>query len=92
MDSFSETVRKGSKVARYVGLVLPLVLLLLPFIVLFGLLLARLFIARGVIARGVLAIVTRAGRGIFSGHVALVRYLVCRISAPDLRSTVVSRR
>ena len=74
-------------VPRYVGLVLPLVLLLLPFIVLFGLLLARLLLARGV-----LAIVTRAGRGIFSGHVALVRYLVCRISAPDLRSTIVSRR
>ena len=69
------------------GLVLPLVLLLLPFIVLFGLLLARLLLARGV-----LAIVTRAGRGIFSGYVALVKYLVCRISAPDLRSTVVSRR
>ena len=69
------------------GLVLPLVLLLLPFIVLFGLLLARLLLARGV-----LAIVTRAGRGIFSGHVALVRYLVCRISAPDLRSTAVGRR
>ena len=80
------------------GLVLPLVLLLLlsysslissfGFSVLgFGLLLARLLLARGV-----LAIVTRAGRGIFSGHVALVRYLVCRISAPGLRSTVVSRR
>ena len=80
------------------GLVLPLVLLLLlsnsslissfGFSVLgFGLLLARLLLARGV-----LAIVTRAGRGIFSGHVALVRYLVRRISAPDLRSTAVSKR
>ena len=52
------------------GLVLPLVLLL-PFNLLFGLLLARLLLATGI-----LAIVTRAGRGIFSGHVALVRYLV----------------
>ena len=44
------------------------------------------------LATGVLAIVTRAGRGIFSGHVALVRYLVRRISAPDLRSTSIGRR
>ena len=42
------------------------------------------FFARLLLATGVLAIVTRARRGIFSGHVALVRYLVCRISAPDL--------
>ena len=69
------------------GLVLPLVLLLLPFIVLFGLLLTRLLLVRGV-----LAIVTLAGRGSFSGHVALVRYLARRISAPDLRSTAVSKR
>ena len=68
------------------GLVLPLVLLL-PFIVLIGLLLARLLLARGV-----LVIVTRAGQGIFSGHVALVRYLVRWSSTPDLRSTAVSRR
>ena len=67
--------------------VLPLVLLLLPFIVLFGLLLTRLLLARGF-----LAIVTRAGRGIFSGHVALDRYLARRSSAPDLRSTAVSKR
>src|ERR687889_710531 len=73
--------------------VLPLVLLLLPFIVLFALLLARLLLVRGV-----LAIVTHAGRGIFCGHVALVRYvalnryLLCRISAPDLRNTAVSKR
>jgi len=62
-------------------------LLLVPFIVLFALLLARLLLARGV-----LAIVTRAGRGIFGGHVALVRCLVRRISAPDLRSTASGRR
>ncbi len=62
-------------------------LLLLPFIVLFALLLARLLLVRGV-----LAIVTRAGRGFFSGHVALIRYLARRISAPDLRSTAVSKR
>ena len=62
-------------------------MLLLPFNLLFGLLLARLLLATGV-----LAIVTRAGRGIFSGHVALVRYLVRRISAPDLRSTSIGRR
>ena len=74
-------------------------LLLLPFIVLFALLLARLLLVRGV-----LAIVTHAGRGIFCGHVALVRYvalnryvalvryLLCRISAPDLRNTAVSKR
>src|SRR5215212_10626588 len=86
---------EGSKRALRRGVwafVLPLVLLLLPFIVLFGLLLTRLLLARGF-----LAIVTRAGRGSFSGHVALVRYvalaryLARRISAPDLRSTAVSK-
>ena len=68
------------------GLVLPLVFLL-PFIVLIGLLLARLLLARGV-----LVIATRAGQGIFGGHVDLVRYLVRWSSAPGLRSTGVSRR
>ena len=62
-------------------------MLLLPFTVLFGLLLAWLLLSRGV-----LVIVIRAGRGIFSGHVALVRDLVRYSSAPDLRSTAVSRR
>jgi hypothetical protein len=61
--------------------------LLLPFIVLFGLLLAWLLLLSEV-----LAIVTRAERGICSGNVALVRYLVRWSSTPDLRSTAVSRR
>src|SRR5215217_5218200 len=80
----------GSKRALRRGmwhLYTPLVLLPILPDLLFGHHLARLLLATGV-----LAIVTLAGRGIFSGHVALDRYLWRRISAPDLRSTGIGRR